>query len=305
MEPVFHVVTVGSPPTERQGASPRLLRAGLRRVGVANVPKPDAALRDPLRGRDGGPRQGLAAAGLGDRRRVHVRPGAGPLPGGRAEGRGQQRLLRPRLPARAGGQGAARVRRAGPQPGEVGAHRRRLDGLRRRLRTAVRPGRRRAPRRDDGRLPQLHPPRAVLRRDGLRGRRDLRAQRRAARLAAPRHDLRAADADRQDLHGQRRLRPERGRHDRDELDPLRRPRQDRADAGHDLADQLQLAAALGRPDARRAVRVLRGQPAGRHHAVPADGRHVAGLDPGDADPADGRGADRNRSLAADPARAAR
>ena len=29
-----------------------------------------------------------------------------------------------------------------------------------------------------------------------------------------------------------------------------------ADAGHDLADQLQLAAALGRPDAGRAVRVL-------------------------------------------------
>jgi trimethylamine--corrinoid protein Co-methyltransferase len=32
-----------------------------------------------------------------------------------------------------------------------------------------------------------------------------------------------------------------------------------ADAGHDLADQLQLAAALGRPDARRPVRVLRGR----------------------------------------------
>ena len=37
---------------------------------------------------------------------------------GRPEGRGQQRLLRPGLPARAGGQGAARVRRPGPQPGE-------------------------------------------------------------------------------------------------------------------------------------------------------------------------------------------
>jgi trimethylamine--corrinoid protein Co-methyltransferase len=36
---------------------------------------------------------------------------------------------------------------------------------------------------------------------------------------------------------------------------------DRAHAGHDLADQLQLAAALGRPHARLAVRVLpRGQP---------------------------------------------
>ena len=33
-------------------------------------------------------------------------------------------------------------------------------------------------------------------------------------------------------------------------------RVDRADPGHDLADQLQLAAALGRPDAGRPVRVL-------------------------------------------------
>ena len=70
----------------------------------------------------------------------------------------------------------------------------------------------------------------------------------------------------------------------------------------DLADQLQLAAALGRPDAGRPVRVLRGAPAGRDHAVPADGCHVAGLDPGHARPADGRGDDRYRSLAADLAR---
>ena len=41
------------------------------------------------------------------------------------------------------------------------------------------------------------------------------------------------------------------------VDPVRLPRGDRGDAGHDLADQLQLAAALGRPDARGAVRVLR------------------------------------------------
>ena len=34
------------------------------------------------------------------------------------------------------------------------------------------------------------------------------------------------------------------------------PRGDRDDTGHDLADQLQLAAALGRPDAGGAVRVL-------------------------------------------------
>ena len=40
----------------------------------------------------------------------------------------------------------------------------------------------------------------------------------------PRHDLRAADADRQGLHGQRGLRRQRPRHHRDELDPVRRPR---------------------------------------------------------------------------------
>ena len=38
------------------------------------------------------------------------------------------------------------------------------------------------------------------------GRRDLRAERHPARLAAPRHDLRVADADRQDLYGERGVR---------------------------------------------------------------------------------------------------
>ena len=71
----------------------------------------------------------------------------------------------------------------------------------------------------------------------------------------------------------------------------------------DLADQLQLAAALGRPDARGAVRVLRGQPARRAHAVHPDGRDVAGDDPGRAGAADRRGAVRHRALPADPARA--
>ena len=95
------------------------------------------------------------------------------------------------------------------------------------------------------------------------------------------------------------------RHHRDDRDPVRRPRGDRADAGDDLADQLQLAAALGRPDARGAVRVHRGQPAGRAHAVHPDGRDVAGDDPGRAGAADRRGAVRHRARPADPARAPR
>ena len=91
------------------------------------------------------------------------------------------------------------------------------------------------------------------------------------------------------------------RHAGDDRDPVRRPGGDRADPGDHLADQLQLAAALGRPDAGGAVRVQRRQPGGGDHAVPADGRDVAGLDPGHAGPADRRGADRHHPVAADPA----
>ena len=95
-------------------------------------------------------------------------------------------------------------------------------------------------------------------------------------------------------------RRQRRRHHRDDRDPLRLARGDRGDAGDHLADQLQLPAALGRPDARGAVRVLRGQPARRADAVHPDGRDVAGDDPGRAGPADHRGAVGHRALAADP-----
>ena len=69
-------------------------------------------------------------------------------------------------------------------------------------------------------------------------------------------------------------------------------------AGDDLADQLQLAAALGRPHAQRLPRVQPGGRGGRDDAVPADGRDVARLDPGDARAADGRGALGHRAHAA-------
>ena len=48
------------------------------------------------------------------------------------------------------------------------------------------------------------------------------------------------------------------------------------------------------------VRVREGQPGGGDHAVPADGRDVAGVAAGDARAADGRGARRDRAGAADP-----
>ena len=176
---------------------------------------------------------------------------------GRSAGGGQHGLPRPRLRAGAGRQGAARVRPPGAQPRAQRAHRRRLDGVQRGLRPAVRPRGRRTPRRHDGRLPQLHPAGPELRGARLGRRRGQRAQRHPAGQPPPRHDLRAADADRQGLHGQRGLRRQRRGHHRDDRDPLRLAGVDRGDAGADLADQLQLAAALGRPDARGAVRVLR------------------------------------------------
>ena len=145
----------------------------------------------------------------------------------------------------------------------------------------------------------------VLPRARLGGRGDLRAERRAAGLAAPGHDLRAADADRQDLHGQRGLRAERRRHHRDDRDLVRRPGEHRADARRGLADQLQLPAALGRSHAGRPVRVQRGGPAGRLDPVPAHGRHVPGDDPGGPGAAARRGAVRDRAGPADPARDAR
>ena len=53
------------------------------------------------------------------------------------------------------------------------------------------------------------------------------------------------------------------------------------------------------------ARVRPRRAARRDHAVPAHGRDVAGLGPRGADPADGRGARRDRARAADPARARR
>ena len=51
---------------------------------------------------------------------------------------------------------------------------------------------------------------------------------RPARLAPPRHGVCAPDADRQALHGLGDVGPERGRHDRDDRDPVRRPHGHRA-----------------------------------------------------------------------------
>ena len=187
-----------------------------------------------------------------DRDRVHATRGARAVPRRGPAGRGQQRPPRSRLRARAGRQGPARVRRAGAQPRAAActsaattwsspASTARRSCARATCAATARCA-------DFERFCQLaqastsSTPRAAHR----------RAERRAARLAPPRHGLRAADADRQAVHGQRRRPAERARdtHRACRDIALRRPRGDRADAGHDLARQLQLAAALGRPHAR-------------------------------------------------------
>ncbi len=222
---------------------------------AADVRQQDAPLRDPQRGRDGDARPRMAADRVRAGRRVPARGVARGVPQGRAEGRGQQRQVRPGLHPRAGRQGAARVRHPGAQPGAVGPHRRRPHGLRVGLRAAVRPRGGRPARRDDGGLPQLREAVAGVPAARLAGRHDRRAERHAARLAPPRHGLRAPDPVRQAVHGLGDERPERRRHDRDERDPVRRPRVDREDDGVGVADQRQLAAALRRPHARGAARV--------------------------------------------------
>ena len=215
------------------------------------------ALRDPQRGRDGGrstaagggssPRSGSSSCSTRRSRRSAPRA---------RRSRARTVDPRPRVRARAGGQGAARVRRAGAQPGAD-------DPRRRRQHMAfasvygcpfVREGdvRREATMDDFENLVQLS---QAFPRARLAGRHDLRAQRHAAGLAPPRHGLRAADPVGQAVHGLGDVGPERRRHDRDGRDPLRRARGDRGDAGVDLADQRQLAAALRRPHAQRADRV--------------------------------------------------
>ena len=142
------------------------------------------------------------------------------LPRGRLQDRGRERLPRPRLRARAGREGAARVRRAGPQPGALRAHRRRQHGV-----LGASTGRRSCARATS----------AATRRWTTSSDFTMLAQSfdeldsaggticepndTPARLAPPRHGVRAADAVRQALHGLRHVRPERGRHDPHDRDP--------------------------------------------------------------------------------------
>ena len=220
-------------------------------------------------------------------------------------GRGQHGLPRPRLRARAGRQGAARVRPPGPQPGAT-----RSTSAATRWRSARSTGRRSSARatsaatatmedfRNFSRLAQSF---SVLDSAGgvVNEPNDTPLDSRHLDMTYALQTLTDKIYMGNVVSGVNA----RGHH-RDDRDPVRLAGGDRGDAGAHLADQLQLAAALGRPDARGAVRVLRRRPARRADAVHPDGRDVAGHDPGRAGAADRRGAVGHRALPADPARGA-
>ena len=201
--------------------------AGLERAleqlleGRRRADQRDAALRDPRRVRHGGARPRLAPHRQRARHRLPPPGGARRLPRGRPAGRRRRRQVRPGLDPRAGGEGAARVRPAGAEPGAQRPHRRQAHGLLGRVRLPVRPRGARAPRRDLRRLPEPREAVAVVPAARLAGRDDLRAERPAARLAPPRHGLRAHDALGQAVHGLGHVGPERAGHDRDGGDGLR------------------------------------------------------------------------------------
>ena len=210
-------------------------------------------------------RRRLASARHRDRRRVHERPRPRRCSGRPASG--SRTTPSSSTPTSCSSRWPRRPREFDVQarnPERQHPHRRRLDGLRRRLRAAVRARGRRPPGRARWTTSATSP--------GWRSRSRCStppagssASRTTPRWTRRHLDmtLRAADADRQGLHGQRRLRGQRPRHHRDGRDPLRRrARRSRPPRSSISPDQLQLAAALGRPDARGAVRVRRGRPAG-------------------------------------------
>ena len=208
----------------------------------------------------------------------------------------------PEFDPRAGRQGAARVRPAGPQPGNTRAHRRRPHGLRAGLRLPVHPRGRRAPRREDGRLRE---PRAAL-----------------------------AGFPELDSPGGTICEPEDRPLDSRHLDMVYalqtlsdKPYMGSVTSGPNAADTIAMGEILfgGREAIERApasislinvnsplrfddrmlgamFEYVKANQAVVITPVPADGRDVAGLAAGDAGPADRRGARRDRAHAADPPR---
>ena len=189
----------------RSRACPRTTTSGRPDVLINELPRYEILDEHSMQELDRGWRRIVSRA----RHRLPARRRDRRARGRRAAGRRPARQVRSGLDPRAGGEGAARVRPAGAQPGEQHPHRRQAHGVRSGLRLPVRA---RGDREARGDLRRLREPRASLagvpaarhaRRD------DLRAERQAARLPAPRHGLRAADALRQAVHGLGDLGPER------------------------------------------------------------------------------------------------
>ena len=273
-----------------------------RTEGRARVPQQDAALRDPLRGAMDDPRHGLAAARDRDRRRVHEAARRSTC-----SARPARRSTTTRCSSTPTSCSSRSPRRRASSTCRRATRRTTCTSAATPWSSARSTARRSCARATSAATATMDDFRNFsklaqsLLGAGLGGRGRLRAERHAARLAPPRHGLRAADLTDKIYMGNVVSR-------RNALDTIAmgeilfggRESIEETPVLH-LADQLQLAAALGRPHARRAVRVHRGQPAGHHHAVPADGRDVAGHDPGGAGPADRRGALGHRAVAADPA----
>ena len=275
-------------------------------AGGRDVPQQDAALRDPLRGRDGQARRRLAPPGHRDRRRVRQRPGAR-----RCSARPARRSRSRRSSSTPSGSSSRSPRRRASSTYRPATPSTTSTSAATRWRSA-----RSTARRSCARATSAATRRWTTSSGSPSSRRSFPVLDSAGGVICEPNDT-PLDSRHLDMTYALQTLTDKvymgnvvsgvnaARHDRDGRDPLRRPRGDREDPGVDLADQLQLAAALGRPDARGALRVHRGRPAVRAHAVHPDGRDVAGDDPGRARAADRRGAVRHRARPADPARARR
>ena len=244
----------------------------------------------------------LAPDRLRDRRGVHPPRGRRDLPRRRVQDRRRQRVARPRFRARAGGQGAARVRAAGPQPGEERHHRRRQHGLLARC-----TGRRSRARETSG----GKPPRPTSRTSCTWP----RASTSSTRPAAPSASPTTSRSTRATWTWCTRC-----------MTLSDKPHMGSVTSGPNAADTVAMSEILfGGRDAieptpaslslinvnsplrfddrmlSRDAHLQPRQPGRDRHAVPADGGDVTGDDPRHAGTADGRGAGRHR---ADPAGAA-
>ena len=251
-----------------RGPAPRAGRSD--RADVAAARTRAALLRSARRGGyRAHPRCLDADPGRG-RHRLSGRRGDRLLEGGARRRRRLPRAHRPRAAHGAGREGAGAVHPGGPQPRAQRPHRRSQHGVRAHLRLPVRARfRQHAPlqhSRRPARVPQAGASLAV---HAPVGRSHLRAGGRRGPEAPPARRVQPAQALGQAVHGSDHG-PRAGRgHRRDGADRVRR-RLRREQHRPDRSAELQLAAGVGRDDARRAEG-LRGEQPGGHRLPVRDG----------------------------------